>query len=71
MFTDNEIRVKTCGAVPPTQGYEPCSRLAFHTGPCAHRYIERTNKLHKLVLTSAVISLLVVAIITYTINRSK
>jgi len=31
-----KIKAATCGFVPPTPGYAPCTRAKGHEGPCAH-----------------------------------
>lgn len=35
-----ELR-KTCGFVPPTQGYAPCTREPHSEGPCAHPLLKQ------------------------------
>ena len=33
---EQPTKSRSCGFIPPTPGYAPCTRSACHDGPCAH-----------------------------------
>jgi hypothetical protein len=39
-ISHNEPLRKTCGFVPPTPGYAPCTREPHSSGPCAHPLLD-------------------------------